>query len=112
MNDLGLVILGGVLAIAGSVITGLFLYWLDGRRLKRQWAREDRIRAAEDEQQHLQRMQDYYNEKLILYAAEIAETERQMHLATSPKQRANLQHTLKELQEMQALYSKGLLTTS
>jgi membrane protein DedA with SNARE-associated domain len=35
---------GGIIAFAGGMVTGLLLYWLEGKRLKRKWQREDAVR--------------------------------------------------------------------
>ena len=36
-------VLGAIIAGVTGVITGLLLYWLDGKRLERQWKRDDQV---------------------------------------------------------------------
>ena len=43
---MGAVVGGSITALAG-ILTGLILYKLEGRRLERQWEREDRLRTEE-----------------------------------------------------------------
>jgi hypothetical protein len=46
-------VVGGAIAFVGSNLTGLFLYWLEGRRLERQWAREDVLRREDRDRDYL-----------------------------------------------------------
>lgn len=46
-RDILLVLVGGVIGAASSLATLLVSYWLEGLRLRRQWAREDQLQMRE-----------------------------------------------------------------
>jgi hypothetical protein len=52
-REILLVLVGGVIGAASSLATLLVSYWLEGLRLRRQWAREDQLqmRAKREELQ-------------------------------------------------------------
>ncbi len=60
------VVLGAILALTGSIVAGIFLYWLDSRRLERQRERDDRIRVVEREEQKKAQKIDQINQRILL----------------------------------------------
>lgn len=52
-RDILLVLVGGAIGAGSSLATLLVSYWLEGLRLRRQWAREDQLqlRAKREELQ-------------------------------------------------------------
>ncbi len=46
-RDIVLLLVGGVIGAASSLATLLVSYWLEGLRLRRQWAREDQLSLRE-----------------------------------------------------------------
>lgn len=53
--ELELVLIGAVIGFLGSIMSAIFVYWLEGRRLKRQWGREDKLRHEQWERERLLR---------------------------------------------------------
>jgi len=46
-RDMMLVLLGGAIGAVSSLATLLVSYWLEGLRLRRQWAREDQLQLRQ-----------------------------------------------------------------
>jgi cell division protein FtsB len=57
-TDIQLLIVGGLIAFVSSVLTAILVYFLQGRRLKKQWEHKDKIGAQEWEYDLLVREYD------------------------------------------------------
>jgi len=58
-KDFLLVIIGGVIGLFSSLVSGIIAYILEDRRLKRQWLREDKLRQEERFQAELTKAHDF-----------------------------------------------------